>query len=157
MPVSPDMVEDLSAGVHDLYADAEDRLLQLVARQLAAGYDAPGWAQRKLAAIQPLRRAAQAVVDELGKAVSLEVFDVIAESYNRGHRAAVAELGALSDKARRLVDEITPNAQAVDRLAAEAVQVVTATHRGILRAVLDGFREVIARVTATPLLGIGTR
>ncbi|ARF59554.1 phage minor capsid protein [Streptomyces gilvosporeus] len=151
------MVEDLSAGVHDLYADAEDRLLQLVARQLAAGYDAPGWAQRKLAAIQPLRRAAQAVVDELGKAVSLEVFDVIAESYNRGHRAAVAELGALSDKARRLVDEITPNAQAVDRLAAEAVQVVTATHRGILRAVLDGFREVIARVTATPLLGIGTR
>ncbi|MEU5302227.1 phage minor capsid protein [Streptomyces noursei] len=157
MPVSPDTVEDLSAGVHDLYADAEDRLLQLVARQLAGGYDAPGWAQRKLAAIQPLRRAARAVVDELGKAVQLEVFDVIAESYNRGHRAAVAELGALSDKARRLVYEITPNAQAVDRLAAEAVQVVTATHRGILRAVLDGFREVIARVTATPLLGIGTR
>ncbi|MFM9368148.1 phage minor capsid protein [Streptomyces sp. Da 82-17] len=157
MPVSPELVEDLADVTRDLYADAEDQLLQLVARQLADGFEAPGWAQRKLAAIQPLRRAAQAVVDELGRAVSLEVFDVVAESYNRGHRAAVAELGALPDRARRLVDEIAPNAQAVDRLAVETLDVVTATHRGILRAVVDGFREVVARVTATPLLGIGTR
>ena len=157
MPVAPDMVEDLSDRVRDLYADAEDRLLGIVARQLAAGYEAPGWVQRKLAAIQPMRRAAQSVVDELGRAVSLEVFDVVAESYNRGHRSALAELGALSDDARRLVDEIAPNAQAVDRLAHEAVDLVTATHRGILRAVEDGYRAVVARVSATPLLGIGTR
>ncbi|WP_329148269.1 phage minor capsid protein [Streptomyces sp. NBC_01456] len=157
MPVAPDMVEDLSARTYDLYAAAEERLLGIVARQLAAGYEAPGWAQRKLAAIQPLRRAAQAVVDELGRAVTLEVFDVVAESYSRGHRAAIAELGALPDAARRLVDEITPNAQAVDRLAHEAVELVTATHRGILRAVLDAFRDVVSRVTATPLLGTGTR
>lgn len=157
MPVAPDLVEDLSARTYDLYADAEERLLGIVARQLAAGYEAPGWAQRKLAAIQPLRRAAQAVVDELGRAVQLEVFDVVAEAYNRGHRSALAELGALPDEARRLVDEITPGAQAVDRLAHEAVEVVTATHRGILRAVVDAFRDVVARVTATPLLGTGTR
>lgn len=157
MPIHPGMVEDLSAGTYRLYADAEDRLLQLCARQLADGFEAPGWAQRKLAAIQPLRRAAQAVVDELGRAVQLEVFDVVAEAYNRGHRAAVAELGALSDGARALVDEITPNAQAVDRLAVETVDLVTATHRGILRAVMDGFRQVMARVSATPLLGVATR
>ncbi|MGW8374274.1 phage minor capsid protein [Streptomyces sp. ODS28] len=157
MPTSPELVEDLSTGVRDLYADAEERLLGIMARQLAAGHEAPGWAQRKLAAIQPLRRASQRVVDELGRAVTLEVFDVVADSYNRGHRAAVAELGALPDHERRLVDEVTPNAQAVDRLAAEAVQLVTATHRGILRAVVDGYRDVVARVTATPLLGTGTR
>ncbi|QKW08050.1 phage capsid protein [Streptomyces sp. NA04227] len=151
------MVEDLTAGTYRLYADAEDRLLQLCARQLADGFEAPGWAQLKLTAIQPLRRAAQAVVDELGRAVSLEVFDVVAEAYNRGHRAAVAELGALSDRGRALVDEIAPNAQAVDRLAVETVDLVTATHRGILRAVVDGFRKVIAQVSATPLLGVATR
>jgi hypothetical protein len=157
VPVSPDVIEDLSANVRDLYADAEDRLLAITARQLAADYDAPGWAQRKLGAIQQLRRSAQAVVDELGRAVELEVFDVVAEAYNRGHRAAVAELGALPDEARRLVDEITPNAQAVDRLAQESVDLVTATHRGILRAVMDAYREAVARVTSTPLLGTGTR
>ncbi|MEV4036378.1 phage minor capsid protein [Streptomyces umbrinus] len=157
MPIHPGMVEDLAAGTRDLYAEAEARLLGIVARQLAAGLDAPGWAERKLAAVQQLRRASQAVVDELGKAVELEVFDVVAEAYNTGHRAAVAELGALSDDARALVDDVTPNAQAVDRLAQETVDVVTSTHRSILRAVVDGFRAIVAEVTATPLLGTGTR
>ncbi|MFE7853742.1 phage minor capsid protein [Streptomyces sp. NPDC057403] len=157
MPIHPGMVEDLALGTRDLYAQAEERLLGIIARQLAAGLDAPGWVERKLGAIQAVRRASQAVVDELGKAVTLEVFDVVAEAYNTGHRAAVAELGALSDAGRRLVDDVTPNAQAVDRLAAETVDLLTDRHRSILRAVDDGYRSVVAEVTATPLLGTGTR
>ncbi|MER8042582.1 phage minor capsid protein [Streptomyces sp. NPDC094032] len=157
MPIHPGMVEDLAATTRDLYAGAEERLLGIIARQLAAGLDAPGWVEAKLAAVQQVRRASQAVVDELGRAVELDVFDAVAEAYNVGHRAAVSELGALSDEAVRLVDDRVPNAQAVDRLAAEAVDVVTATHRSILRAVVDTFRAVVASVAATPLLGIGTR
>jgi hypothetical protein len=42
-------------------------------------------------------------------------------------------------------------------LAAEAIQLVTATHRGILRGVEDGYRQVIAESAATPLLGVATR
>ncbi|MEW1672820.1 phage minor capsid protein [Streptomyces noursei] len=157
MPFHPGMVEELSAGVRDLYADAEARLLGIVARQLAAGYDAPGWAVAKLADIQPLRRAAQSVVDELGKAMTLDVFDVIAEAYNAGARAGLAELGALHDNEARRIAESTPNGRAVDRLAHETVDRVTATHRGILRGVEDGYRQVVSEVSATPLLGIDTR
>ncbi|MGW5673945.1 phage minor capsid protein [Streptomyces sp. NPDC003860] len=157
MPIHPGMVEDLAATTRDTYAAAEERLLGIIARQLAAGLEAPGWVEAKLAAVQQLRRAAQAVVDELAKATSLEVFAAVAEAYNVGHRAAVAEVGALSDDARRLVDDRIPAAQAVDRLAQEAVDVVTATHRSILRAVVDTFRAVVASVAATPLLGTGTR
>ncbi|MEU4998255.1 phage minor capsid protein [Streptomyces sp. NPDC021622] len=151
------MAEPLAERTRDLYAAAEERLLGLIARKLAEGLDAPGWAERKLAAVQSLRRASQSVVDELGKAVTLDVFDAVAEAYNVGHRAAVAEIGALSDEARALVDDVTPNAQAVDRLAQEAVDVVTSTHRSILRAVVDTFRAIVAEVTATPLLGTGSR
>ncbi|MCG0289843.1 phage minor capsid protein [Streptomyces sp. PSAA01] len=155
------MVEPLAERARDLYADAELRLLRIIARQLADGLDAPGWAERKLAAVQALRRSAQGVVDELGKAVRLDVFDAVAEAYNEGHRAAVAELGDLSDRARQLVDDITPNAQAVDRLAERAANAVTATHRSILRAVVDKFRAIVAEVAATPLapplLGAVTR
>ncbi|ARX85636.1 phage minor capsid protein 2 [Streptomyces alboflavus] len=157
MSIHPGMVEPLAERTRDLYALAEERLLGIIARQLAQGLDAPGWVEAKLAAVQQLRRAAQAVVDELGKATQLDVFDAVAEAYNTGHRAAVAELGALSDDARALVKDRTPNAQAVDRLAQEAVDVVTATHRSILRAVVDAFRAVVASVAATPLLGTGTR
>ncbi|MEU3710496.1 phage minor capsid protein [Streptomyces catenulae] len=151
------MVEDLSAGVRDLYADAEARLLGIVARQLADGYEAPGWATAKLRDIQPLRRAAQGIVDALGSAMELEVFDAVAEAYSIGARAGLVELGALHDADARRIADTTPNTRAVDRLAQETVDLVTETHRGILRGVEDGYRQVVAEVSATPLLGIDTR
>ncbi|MGW3745812.1 phage minor capsid protein [Streptomyces sp. NPDC005146] len=151
------MVEELATGTRDLSEQAEQRLLGIIARQLADGLDAPGWGERKLSAVQAVRRASQAVVGELAKATTLEVFDVVTEAYNVGHRAAVAEVGALSDDARRLVDDVTPGAQAVDRLAQETVDRITATYRSILRAVDDRYRGIVAEVTATPLLGTGTR
>ncbi|CAL9296774.1 phage minor capsid protein [Streptomyces sp. SudanB25_2051] len=157
MPIHPGLVEDLSAGVRSLYEDAEQRLLGIIARQLADGYDAPGWAVAKLADIQPLRRAAQQVVDALSTALDLEVWDVIAEAYNVGAQAGLAELGALGDDDARRIAETTPATRAVDRLAQETVDLVTETHRGILRGVEDGYRQVIAEVAATPLLGIDTR
>ncbi|WUC68721.1 phage minor capsid protein [Streptomyces sp. NBC_00539] len=151
------MVEDLSGGVRDLYVDAEQRLLALVARQLDGGFEAPGWAVAKLRDIQPLRRAAQGVVDALGSAVQLEVFSTVSEAYDVGARAGLAELGALSDVDVRRIAESTPGTRAVDRLAAETIELVTETHRGILRGVEDGYRQVIAESSATPLLGVDTR
>ncbi|MEU9606396.1 phage minor capsid protein [Streptomyces sp. NPDC048057] len=157
MPIHPGLVEDLSAGVRDLYDDAEQWLLGIVARQLADGFDAPGWAVSKLRDIQPLRRAAQAVVDALGSAMQLQVFDAVAEAYDVGVRAGLAELGALHDVDARRIAESTPSTRAVDRIADETVDLVTQTHRGILRGVEDGYRQVIAEVAGTPLLGIDTR
>ncbi|MEV6131181.1 phage minor capsid protein [Streptomyces violaceusniger] len=63
----------------------------------------------------------------------------------------------MPDHARQLVDDITPTTQALDRLAEQAVNVVTATHRSILRAIVDKFRAIVAEVAAMPLLGAGTR
>lgn len=157
VPIHPGLVEDLSAGVLALYAHAEQRLLGVVARQLADGYEAPGWATAKLAAVQPMRRAAQSVVDALATATQLEVWDAVAEAYNVGARAGLDELGALDDGAARRIADSTPNTRAVDRLAQETVDLVAQTHRGILRGVEDGYRQVISEVSGTPLLGIDTR
>ncbi|MCQ8829852.1 phage minor capsid protein [Streptomyces malaysiensis] len=155
--MSPDQVEYLAATTADLYAEVEQRLLALVARQLAAGMEAPGWAVAKLAAIAPLRRAADALLDVLAGQVDAEVRHVVAEAYESGRHSALAELGVLADENRRTVAEHTPQAQAVDRLTAETIETVTATHRGILRAVEDGYRQVVAEATAAPLLGTETR
>ncbi|MFD4659332.1 phage minor capsid protein [Kitasatospora sp. NPDC058444] len=157
MPVSPWMAEDLADRVRALYEDAEQRLLGIVARQIADGLEAPGWAVTKLADVQPLRRAAQGVVDALGTAITTEVHDVVAEAWNRGARSGLAELGALADVDAARIAESTPAGRAVDRLAMETIELVTATHRGILRGVEDGYRQVVSEVAATPLLGIDTR
>jgi hypothetical protein len=151
------MAEDLSSGIRDLYADAEERLLLMMARYLADGIDTPRWMEAKLGDVQALRRAAQAVVEELGKATSLEIYDVVAEAYNAGARAGLVELGALDDATVARLAEQTPGTRRVDRLAMEAVQVVTDSHRGILRGVEDVYRQVIAQAVATPLVGAETR
>lgn len=54
MSIHPGMVEDRAAGTLDLYAQAEERLLGIIARQLADGLDAPGRAEHELAVIQLL-------------------------------------------------------------------------------------------------------
>ncbi|MCX5189019.1 hypothetical protein [Streptomyces sp. NBC_00268] len=41
MAIHPGMVEDLAASTCDLYEQAEERLLGIIARQLADGLDAP--------------------------------------------------------------------------------------------------------------------
>ncbi|MGW1107772.1 hypothetical protein [Streptomyces sp. NPDC002540] len=88
------------------------------------------------------------MVDELGRAASLEVFEVAAEAYDAGHRAEVAELGAPSDDTCRPVDDITPQAQVVHRLAQETADRVTAAHRTIPRAAIDRFRAIVGQVAA---------
>ncbi|MFI9824424.1 phage minor capsid protein [Streptomyces sp. NPDC052013] len=157
MPVSPWMAEDLSAGVRDLYADAEERLLAMIARRLADGIDTPQWLEAKLADVQALRRGAQAVVDELGRSTSLEVHDAVAEAYNVGARAGLVELGALDDDTAARIAEQTPGTRRADRLAMETIAVVTESHRGILRGVEDVYRNVLAQAAATPLIGVETR
>ncbi|MGW1658877.1 phage minor capsid protein, partial [Streptomyces atratus] len=130
MSASPDQVEYLAATTADLYADVERRLLELCARQLAVGQEAPGWAVAKLAAVAPLRRASDMLVDTLARGVDQEVRHVVADAYESGRHPALAELGVLGDDDRRTVAERTPQAQAVDRLAAETIETVTATHPG---------------------------
>ncbi|MGW3745814.1 hypothetical protein ACWD62_35935 [Streptomyces sp. NPDC005146] len=43
MPIHPGMVESLAETTRDLYAAAEERLLGIIARQLADGLDATEW------------------------------------------------------------------------------------------------------------------
>lgn len=157
MPVSPWMAEDLSAGVRDLYGDAEERLLSMIARRLADGIDTPSWMEAKLADVQALRRGSQAVVDELGRATSLEVHESIAEAYNVGARAGILELGALDDGTAARLAEQTPGGRRIDRLAMETIDLVTQSHRGILRGVEDVYRNVLAEAASTPLIGVETR
>ncbi|MEV7458776.1 hypothetical protein [Streptomyces rubiginosohelvolus] len=97
------------------------------------------------------------LLDTLARGVDEELWHVVADAYESGRHSTLAELGVLGDDDRRTVAERTPQAQAVDRLAAETIETVTATHRGILRAVEGGYRQVVAEVTAAPLLGTDTR
>lgn len=157
MPVSPAMAEDLATEVARLYEDAEASLLERLAKALEADLESPLWAELKLAAIGNLRQAVETVTDALQQDTDGKVREALIEAYNRGRQAAVAELGAL-DIGRELVARATvPNAPAVDRLAASMADDTRPVYQRITRAVVDGYRRIVARASGGVLLGTVTR
>ncbi|MFE6905609.1 hypothetical protein [Streptomyces erythrochromogenes] len=137
VPIQPSVVEPLAERTCDLYPARKSGY------SASSGHGSPQVWTRP---VGPSRGSS---------AISLDVHKAVTESCNAGHSAAVSELGLPSDEARRLMDRQLPQAQAIDRLAQEAVDVPTSTHCGILRAIADGFRAVVSEVTATVALDTG--
>ena len=157
MPVSPAMAEDLAARVRELYDAAEVALLERLASALAEGIDSPRWAELKLAAVGDLRRAIEQVSTALEQDANGAVAEALIEAYGRGEQAAVAELGAVPVGHEQFARRHLPNAPSVDRLAASYAQDTRPLYARITRAVLDVFRNVVARVSGGVLLGTETR
>ncbi|NUK22061.1 phage minor capsid protein [Streptomyces lunaelactis] len=157
MPVSPALAEDLAASVRELYEDAEYALLDHLARALAEDIDSPRWAELKLAAVGNLREAVERVAEALRQDADGRVAEALIEAYGRGRQAAVAELGALDIGRELAARRALPNAAAVDRLAASYAQDTRPLYVRITRVVVDAYRSIISRVSASTLLGGLTR
>jgi hypothetical protein len=157
MPVSPDMAEDLAAAVASLYEQAELALIERITRALAEDLDSPLWAELKLAAIGNLRTAIEEIIAILQVDASGAMHQALAEAYDRGQQAAIAELGAVAVGPALAAAEAVPAAAAVDRLAAALVSETGSAHLRILRTGMDVYRQVIAEASSVPLLGAQTR
>ncbi|WP_282698232.1 phage minor capsid protein [Streptomyces sp. CC208A] len=157
MPVSPAMTETLAAAVADLYEAAEGVLIDRIRRALAQGLDSPAWAELKLAAVGNLQAAIDEVIAALRTDASGAIHQAIADSYDRGQQAAVAELGALGTGQAAAALTTVPTAPVVDRLARAVIDDTGPVYLRMLRASMDAYRDVVARAAAAPLLGAQTR
>ncbi|KMS71310.1 capsid protein [Streptomyces leeuwenhoekii] len=157
MPVSPAMAEDLAAAVADLYEAAEGTLIERIRQALAAGIDSPAWVELKLAAVGNLRAAIDEVIAALQLDANGAIQQAVAEAYERGQQAAVAELGALGVGQAAAAATVLPTAPAVDRLARAVIDETGPVYLRILRMSMDAYRDVIARAAASPVLGAQTR
>jgi hypothetical protein len=157
MAVSADYTANLAADVVGLYQDAEQILLQRIARALAQDMDAPDWAERKLLQVQLLQQQTVRQLQELTGRSAQEVAAAVLKAYNRGQALAATDLAALAAGATGDPGGLPPGLPAVESLVTETVGAVQATHAGILRSVDDVFREVIARSAPQVLLGVQTR
>ena len=146
--VDPDVALRIAKTIADLYGDAAARLLQLVAQRLAGGIEQPGWAEAKLAELLPLSDEAAAIVAQL----TADAPAII--------EAAITEANTIGITATGIDPTLAPvtNQAAVQALATETVQAVTAPHQAILRTVLDVYRTVIVETAAPGVVtGIETR
>ncbi|MFD5002214.1 phage minor capsid protein [Streptomyces mutabilis] len=157
MPVSPAMAEDLASAVADLYEAAEGVLIEKIQRALAEGINSPVWVQLKLAAVGNLQAAIDEVIAALQVDASGAIGQALAEAYDRGQQAAVAELGALGVGQAAAAATALPTAPVVDRLAQAVIADTGPVHLRMLRATMDAYRDVVSRAAAAPVLGAQTR
>lgn len=141
-----------------IYADAEARLLAIIAQAIERTGTAPDWAIRQLAEIGQLSAAAQGLLAELNPVVAQAIEATLAESATAGIVAADAEIA----DAWQMAPPVAPAAGVVDvaavaALAAETVQVATATHHNILRDTVDAYRNIVAETTGRTITGVATR
>lgn len=147
--------EELAKEVRDIYADGTATLLAHVARRLAAGLDDPGWAERKLAETDALRREADDIVrriTEQGEDATVDVTE----------RALTAGSGSASDDLRRVGDEVRGQLVRTDRrsvlaFAREAVDAQRGAEPAILRSVEDGYRRAVRDTASRVVAGTATR
>lgn len=144
----PDLVLRQAKTVADIYGEATANLLRAVARRLARGIDQPGWAERKLLEVLDLRAEAQRIVEVLDAMGPEAVRAAVEAGWRAGVGPSTPTAGPLP---------IATSTAAVDALAAEAVAAVTSTHGGILRAVDDLYRQVVAETAAQTVAGAQTR
>lgn len=187
MPVDRGLAHDLADALVDLYRDVEMRMAAELAQRLAAGIEAPDWAQRKLSAVGQLRRWAQTLLRRLDGRMADEVAQALILAYVRGGNEALNEIARLQSthpewlRAAQLdnpgprfaemiaaraaghaaqlaeVRGALPGAEALQRLMFSLVGKIRGAHTRILRWELDSYRTVVARAAAEVLLGLVTR
>lgn len=156
MPVSRLHTEALAESIAAIYADAEYRLLQLIARHLSnGGEDVPDWAEQKLQDLQVLRRRAQTVVAVArGEAVDA-TGQALARAYLRGAASATAEAESLLGK--RLDAPVGLAEEAVSAMARAMADQLESMDLLIVRQVQDAYRNAVVRAAAGTLTGATTR
>jgi hypothetical protein len=153
VPISPTLAEGLARATVDVYADAELALLQILARRLRQGLERSSWAEDRLLGVQQVRLEAERVVVTLQRSAAAAAGEAVAIAYNRGWASAIADL----ERFRRRAAGVLPGGRAIDVLVSEAVRTVTATGGGIVRAVAEVYRSVVAQAAGRVLAGVATR
>ena len=153
MALSPDAAYRLAQGVVGHYQEAEKVLMRRIARNLAAGIDAPEWAERKLGQLRAYRRQAEALLDDLAKAARTSVATALSEAYRLGGLAAVADLSRLGASAAAPL----PGLRAIEALQAQTLGHLLDSHPAILRSTTDVYRSIIAETSQQVLMGSMTQ
>jgi hypothetical protein len=157
MPVSPALAESLAADVVEMYAEAERALLARIAKSLAKGLDAPGWAEKKLAEVQFLRHQTEKLVADLGDRAAAQVAVSLAEAYNRGGASAAADLAALLKVGLEEASAPILGLPSVERLVAETMRSLIAANARMTVATVQAFRDIVTETSSQVLIGTQTR
>ena len=145
--MTPNRRQELAAQMLALYADAEERMLAIVARRLAKGIEGPGWANHKLEEVQQVRAELQREVERLGIESKAIRTSMLEQAWDGAEEEFARELGLdiRSIPSSRLLGIASIENELNDKF--DALQ------SAILRQTDDQYRSIIGQVVAVQATG----
>lgn len=151
--MTPNLLQDNASAILQLYAEAEERMLQKVAKRLSRGIEEEGWAERKLREVQQMRQEIQKELDRLeseGRKLSDEMISDAYRNGADGFEDAYRQYGGMI----RAIPQSRINA--VVELQNELNANFDAQRSRILRDVDDQYRSIIGNAIAMQSAGVST-
>lgn len=146
MPVSAAAAELYSFEVRRLYEEAEEIMLQKVAKRLGRGITSTGWAEEKLAEVASVGKDIRVEIVRLRR-LNPKVADAVEAAYNNGAKAAVEDL-----RKSNLTDLQGSTALgrggAVKILVQDTVGALESLQFAVLRKIKDDYRSIIAEAAS---------
>ena len=154
MPFSPDMADELAAGVVDVYAETERLLLARIAHFVGKGIDTPDYVERRLLETQLLQRQAGADLIAGNTTATAQLAAQLSRAWSRGSQQAE------SDIVRSVLGGIraaTGQRYRLDAIVDDATNSLRSAADRIFRAIPDEYRAVIRKAAPQALTGVLTR
>jgi len=148
--LDPEEILKIAQTVSQIYGEASDKIVGIIAKRLASDIDSKDWVAIKNGEINLLLDEAKRIVATLQDNGQQALLTALTDAYETGAKNAVQELGLT----------LTPqiNRQAVLALANETVIMTTESYRSILRTTADIYRQVISQTSAIETVtGVSTQ
>jgi hypothetical protein len=151
MSVETEINSILLQQVYGLYADAEKRMLEKVAKRVKRGVTEVGWTEDKLKDVQRLRREISTLIRDTNSIAKKTVSKGVLDAYLKGVNSANKDMHLATTALKEL--DIPEHLQ---RLILETNNLIDGTSVQILRNTMDTYRSVIAETTTGILAGTDT-
>ncbi|MBP3409697.1 MAG: hypothetical protein J6M10_01760 [Clostridia bacterium] len=146
----PNATEERAEAILKMYAEAEERLLEIIARNCKGvdRKDPAAWVQKKLAQVRSVRRELEQAIENLSQKSAEERIRLFWAAHDEGADGLWRELGIAGVSAAK--------SQAVVTLIDDTAKRFSELHRRILRDAEDIYRQVLSEGIKMAVMGVET-
>ncbi len=143
MPLSRATAERLARQVAELFAEAQTKMLEVIARRVGADIHDPYWAEKKLAQMREYERQMRALIADLQAQAESGVRTALTEAHARGGLAAVADVRRAGGTGAAPVEPFA-GINAVEQYVRATMGPLAATQQRTLITTLNAYQNAIA-------------
>ena len=151
MPITVSGFERLAGEILSIYEQAEEVMMNKMAKHLASGTSNSRWAEKKYAEAHAVNKEMRKVVSDLQHGRSVMTDEFVKTAWSQSSQAFVAEASQFTDLLG--ITALSPNSPKVVSILSELDKALKAEDRVILRKANDAYADIVGRASAKVATG----